>query len=152
MLNPANKYMIEAGAPENLVSCVSEPTLETAEALFEHPMVELLSITGGPFMVEMAMKYPKKIIAAGPGNPPVLIDETADLELAAKEITLSGSYDNNILCIAEKEIFVVDSVFEKFIRTFENEGNVKLKTDNGTFAVPCEGIIEANLINYNGDD
>jgi acyl-CoA reductase-like NAD-dependent aldehyde dehydrogenase len=124
----ANKYMVESGAPENLVTCVAEPTLKTAEILFDHPKVELLSITGGPFMVEMAMKYPKKIIAAGPGNPPVLVDETADISLAAKEITLSGSYDNNILCIAEKEIFVVESVFEKFMRRFKNEGNVLLTT------------------------
>jgi acyl-CoA reductase-like NAD-dependent aldehyde dehydrogenase len=124
----ANKYMVEAEAPENLVTCVSEPTLESAEILFEHPMVELLSVTGGPFMVDIAMKYPKKIIAAGPGNPPVLVDETADIDLAAKEITLSGCYDNNILCIAEKEIFVVNSVFDKFMSAFKNEGNIRLTT------------------------
>ncbi len=76
--------MTDVGAPANLVTCVREPTLETAEILFSHPDVELLSVTGGPFMVDMAMKYPKKIIAAGPGNPPVLIDETANLELAAR--------------------------------------------------------------------
>jgi len=122
----ANKYMVEAGAPNNLVTCVKEPTLETAKTLFEHEHTELLSVTGGPFMVEMAMKYPKKVIAAGPGNPPVLIDETADLELAATEITQSASYDNNILCIAEKEIFVVESVFERFMLEMEKAGNVRL--------------------------
>jgi aldehyde dehydrogenase len=122
----ANQYMVKAGAPPNLVTCVAEPTLESAKILFNHPKIELLSVTGGPFMVEMAMKIPKKVIAAGPGNPPVLVDETADLELAAKEITLSASYDNNILCIAEKEIFVVDMVFEKFMKLFEKQGNVRL--------------------------
>jgi acyl-CoA reductase-like NAD-dependent aldehyde dehydrogenase len=122
----ANQYMIKAGAPENLVTCVAEPTLESAEILFGHPKVELLSVTGGPFMVEMAMKFPKKVIAAGPGNPPVLIDETADLELAAKEITRSAAFDNNILCIAEKEIFVVENVFNEFMRSFEKQGNVRL--------------------------
>jgi len=124
----ANQYMTGVGAPANLVTCVSEPTLETAEILFGHPKVEFLSVTGGPMMVDMAMKYPKKIIAAGPGNPPVLIDETADIDLAAKEITISASFDNNILCIAEKEIFVVDSVFEKFMRAFQQQGNVQLTT------------------------
>ncbi len=122
----ANQYMVKTGAPENLVTCVAEPTLDSADILFKHPLVELLSVTGGPVMVDMAMKYPKKIIAAGPGNPPVLIDETADLELAAKEITMSSSFDNNILCIAEKEIFVVDSVFEKFMKAFEKQGNIRL--------------------------
>ncbi len=125
----ANKYMVEAGAPNNLVTCVKEPTLETAKTLFEHEHTELLSVTGGPFMVEMAMKYPKKVIAAGPGNPPVLIDETADLELAATEITQSASYDNNILCIAEKEIFVVESVFERFMLEMEKAGNVRLSKE-----------------------
>jgi aldehyde dehydrogenase len=79
-------------------------------------------------MVNMAMKYPKKIIAAGPGNPPVLVDETADLELAAREITMSAAFDNNIVCIAEKEIFVVESVFEAFMSAFEKAGNVRLTT------------------------
>ncbi len=125
----ANQYMVKAGAPHNLVTCVKEPTLDTAKILFEHEHVELLSITGGPFMVDMAMKYPKKVIAAGPGNPPVLIDETADLKLAAEEITQSASYDNNILCIAEKEIFVVESVFEAFMSEMEKAGNVKLSKD-----------------------
>ncbi|MEG8946990.1 aldehyde dehydrogenase family protein [Rosettibacter firmus] len=124
----ANKYMIEAGAPENLVTCVSEPTLETAKILFGHKHVELLSVTGGPQVVELAMTYPKKVVAAGPGNPPVLIDETADLNLAAREITMSASYDNNILCIAEKEIFVVESVFENFMDEMEKAGNYRLTT------------------------
>lgn len=124
----ANQYMVKAGAPENLVTCVSEPTLETAKILFGHDKVELLSVTGGPAMVDLALSYPKKSICAGPGNPPVLIDETADLKLAATEITQSASYDNNILCIAEKEIFVVESVFEAFMSEMEKAGNVRLSS------------------------
>jgi acyl-CoA reductase-like NAD-dependent aldehyde dehydrogenase len=122
----ANQYMVKAGAPPNLVTCVAEPTLETAKILFNHERVDLLSVTGGPEMVAMAMSCPKKVIAAGPGNPPVLVDETADLTLAATEITQSSSYDNNVLCIAEKEIFVVESVFEKFMGEMQKAGNVRL--------------------------
>jgi acyl-CoA reductase-like NAD-dependent aldehyde dehydrogenase len=122
----ANQYMVDAGAPGNLVTCVAEPTLETARTLFGHRYVELLSVTGGPQVVDLAMTYPKKVIAAGPGNPPVLVDETADLALAATEITMSAGYDNNILCIAEKEIFVVESVFEQFMREMEKAGNLRL--------------------------
>ena len=125
----ANQYMVKAGAPPNLVTCVAEPTLETAKVLFGHEKVELLSATGGPFMVDMALKYPKRVIAAGPGNPPVLVDETADLPLAASEITLSSSYDNNVLCIAEKEIFVVEAVFEDFMKEMEKAGNVRLSSN-----------------------
>lgn len=124
----ANQYMVKAGAPPDLVTCVAEPTVETAKILFGHEKVQLLSVTGGPFMVELAMTYPKKVIAAGPGNPPVLVDETADLRLAAVEITRSASYDNNILCTAEKEIFVVESVFDNFMDEMEKAGNVRLTT------------------------
>ena len=122
----ANQYMVKAGAPKNLVTCVAEPTLETAKTLFGHEKVELISVTGGPGMVDLAMTYPKKVIAAGPGNPPVLIDETADLALAATEITTSASYDNNVLCIAEKEIIVVESVFDAFMKEMEKAGNYRL--------------------------
>ncbi len=121
-----NQYIVKAGGPENLITCVAEPTLETAEVMFTHPTTQLLSITGGPGVVNAAMKCKKTVIAAGPGNPPVLIDETADLERAASEITLSCSFDNNILCLAEKEIFVVDRVFNEFMRLFEAQGNRKL--------------------------
>jgi len=124
----ANQYMVKADGPPNLVTCVAEPTLATAKTLFGHPLVALLSVTGGPAMVELAMTYPKKVIAAGPGNPPVLVDETADCALAAREITMSASYDNNVLCIAEKEIFVVASVFEPFMHAMEEVGNVRLST------------------------
>ncbi|HTO92848.1 MAG TPA: aldehyde dehydrogenase family protein [Bacteroidota bacterium] len=124
----ANQYMVKADAPKNLVTCVAEPTLESAKALFGDPRVQLLSVTGGPGMVDLAMSYPKKVIAAGPGNPPVLVDETADTSLAAREITMSASYDNNVLCIAEKEIFVVASVFEQFMRAMEDAGNYRLST------------------------
>ena len=122
----ANQYMVKAEAPPNLVTCVAEPTLETAKTLFGHPLVQLLSVTGGPAVVDLAMTYPKKVIAAGPGNPPVLVDETADCALAAREITMSASYDNNVLCIAEKEIFVVASVFEPFMHAMEDVGNYRL--------------------------
>ena len=122
----ANQYMVQAGAPKNLVTCVAEPTLETAKILFNHERIDLLSVTGGPEMVAMAMNTSKKVIAAGPGNPPVLVDETADLKLAAEEITRSSSYDNNVLCIAEKEIFVVESVFDPFMSEMEKAGNKRL--------------------------
>ena len=124
----ANQYMVKAGAPMNLVTCVKEPTLETAKTLFAHKKVALLSVTGGPMMVDMALTSDKKVIAAGPGNPPVLIDETAKLALAAKEISDSSSFDNNVLCLAEKEIFVVDSVFDEFMREMEKVGNVRLSS------------------------
>ena len=75
--------------------------------IFQHPKVALLCVTGGPVVVKAAGKYGKRVIAAGPGNPPVVVDETADLDLAAKSIIEGGAFDNNLLCIGEKEVFVV---------------------------------------------
>jgi acyl-CoA reductase-like NAD-dependent aldehyde dehydrogenase len=121
-----NAAIMKAGGPENVVTCVENPTIDTATILFHHPRTKLLSITGGPGVVKAAMKSDKKVIAAGPGNPPVVIDETADLARAAERITVSGSFDNNVLCTAEKEIFIVDTVFNAFMQEMEKLGNRKL--------------------------
>lgn len=121
-----NAAMVKAGAPENLITCVAEPTIETANAMFRHPKTRLLVVTGGPAVVKAAMQSAKKVIAAGPGNPPVIVDETADVVRAAERITKSASFDNNVLCTAEKEIFVVGSVFEKFMAAMDRSGNHRL--------------------------
>jgi acyl-CoA reductase-like NAD-dependent aldehyde dehydrogenase len=121
-----NETIVKAGGPQNLITCVGNPTIESAAVMFHHPKTKLLSITGGPVVVKAAMKSEKKVIAAGPGNPPVVIDETADCARAAERITVSGGFDNNVLCTAEKEIFVVESVFDKFMMEMEKRGNRKL--------------------------
>ena len=86
----------------------------------------MIAATGGPAVVQAAFKAGKKVIAAGPGNPPVLVDETADLKAAAERIIEGASFDNNILCIAEKEVFVVDSVYDQFMQAMANAGAVRL--------------------------
>jgi len=118
-LQVCHRAVVAGGFPENLFTAVKNPTIETANIMFNHPDVKLLSITGGPGVVKSAMASGKKVIAAGPGNPPVLIDETADLDRAAECIVQGASFDNNLLCIAEKEVFVVDSVFDKFMMAME---------------------------------
>jgi acyl-CoA reductase-like NAD-dependent aldehyde dehydrogenase len=76
----------------------------------EHKDIRILVVTGGEAVVNVAMRSGKKVIAAGPGNPPVIVDESADMEKAAFDIVKGASFDNNILCIAEKEVFVLESV------------------------------------------
>jgi acyl-CoA reductase-like NAD-dependent aldehyde dehydrogenase len=105
-----NEAIVGAGGPENLLSCVERPTIESAQELMRHPGVRLLVVTGGPAVVKTAMGSGKKVIAAGPGNPPAVVDETADLENAALNIVLGASIDNNIICTAEKEIVAVASI------------------------------------------
>ncbi len=127
MVQLLNQALGAVAAPANLVTTLAEPSIASAEEMFQHPAIPLLSITGGPLVVKAAMQTNKKVIAAGPGNPPVVIDETADLSLAAEAITHSASFDNNILCIAEKQLFVVAEVFDEFMRQMESAGNLRLK-------------------------
>jgi acyl-CoA reductase-like NAD-dependent aldehyde dehydrogenase len=105
-----NEAVTGAGGPENLLACVERPTIESAQELMRHPGVRLLVVTGGPAVVKTAMNSGKKVIAAGPGNPPAVVDATADLENAAKNIVLGASIDNNIICTAEKEVIAVGSI------------------------------------------
>ena len=100
-----NRAIAGAGGPPNLLVAVREPSIETAQSLFVHPSVDLVLVTGGGGVVKAAMQAPKRVIAAGPGNPPVVVDETADIEKAALSIIEGGGFDNNILCIGEKEVF-----------------------------------------------
>lgn len=115
-----NRAIVKAGGPANLLCAVAEPTIDTGKILMQHPKIRLLVVTGGPEIVRVAMNSGKKVIAAGPGNPPVVVDETADIKQAAKDIVDGAAFDNNVLCIAEKEVFVVDKVADKLI-----EGMVK---------------------------
>ncbi len=111
---------------DNLISVIAEPTLETADALFKHRGVKLICVTGGPAVARAALQSSKRAIVAGPGNPPVVVDETADLDRAARSIIQGGSYDNNLLCISEKEVFVVGKVFDDLLRAMERAGAVRL--------------------------
>lgn len=121
-----NKAIIAAGGPENLLTTVENSTSQTGMVLMEHPDIRLLVVTGGPEIVRIAMKSGKKVIAAGPGNPPVVVDETADLEQAAKCIVDGASFDNNLLCIAEKEVFVVDLAAEHLKNAMLRQGAYEL--------------------------
>jgi aldehyde dehydrogenase len=110
----------------NALTTIREPSIEAAEQIFNHPKIALLCVTGGPMVVKAASKSGKRVIAAGPGNPPVVVDETADLDRAARCIIEGAAFDNNLLCIGEKEIFVVSSVADKFIEAMRRAGAYQL--------------------------
>lgn len=121
-----NRAIVGAGGPANLVTACAEPTIQSAQELMRHPGVRLLLVTGGPGVVKEAMKSGKRAICAGPGNPPVVVDETADIEKAGKEITFGAGFDNNVICTDEKEIFVVDSVADQLKTTMCAHGAVEI--------------------------
>jgi acyl-CoA reductase-like NAD-dependent aldehyde dehydrogenase len=115
-----------AGGPANLITCPAEPTIESAQYLMRHPAIRLLVVTGGPGVVREAMHSGKKAICAGPGNPPVVVDETADLEQAARDIVKGASFDNNVVCILEKEIIAVDAIADRLKAILLQRGAVEL--------------------------
>jgi aldehyde dehydrogenase len=111
---------------ENLITTIESPSLESFDLLCKNPHVALLAITGGPAVVNAAMKSGKRAICAGPGNPVVVVDETADLARAARGIIEGGAFDNNLLCIGEKVVFVVASVFNRFCEELTKAGAARL--------------------------
>ncbi|MBM4011587.1 MAG: aldehyde dehydrogenase EutE [Planctomycetes bacterium] len=111
---------------DNLVSLVAEPSLESAGQLFNHRGVKLICVTGGPAVARAALQSSKRAIVAGPGNPPVVVDETADLDNAARSIIAGAAYDNNLLCIGEKQVFVVAAVFDRMMAAMERAGALRL--------------------------
>ncbi|HEX5447383.1 MAG TPA: aldehyde dehydrogenase family protein, partial [Pirellulales bacterium] len=111
---------------DNLICLIAEPTLESASEIFKHRGVKIICVTGGPAVARAALNSGKRAVVAGPGNPPVVVDETADLDRAARSIIQGAAYDNNLLCIAEKEVFVVAEVFDAMMTAMQRAGAVRL--------------------------
>jgi len=122
-----NKAIAGAGGPESLLTCVAEPTIESAQELMAHKGIDALLVTGGGPVVKFAMACGKKVWAAGPGNPPTVVDETADLDKAARDVVDGASFDNTVLCTAEKECFVVGSVADQVKELMVGYGAFEVK-------------------------
>lgn len=122
-----NDAIIAAGGPANLVSAIREPNKNTASQLMKHHGIDLLLVTGGAEVVRLAMTSGARAVCAGPGNPPVVVDETADIKKAADNIVYGASFDNNVLCTAEKETFAVDKIFNALKHELAASGGYELK-------------------------
>jgi aldehyde dehydrogenase len=122
-----NRAVVAAGGPPDLVTAVPEPTIDSARELMQHPDVRVLLVTGGPGVVREALKTDKKVIAAGPGNPPAVVDQTADVEQAGRDIVRGASFDNNVICTDEKTTIAVDSIADRLLQAMEAAGAYRLK-------------------------
>jgi propionaldehyde dehydrogenase len=121
-----NQMLASLGAPKNLVVTVRVPSIESTNNLMAHPKVRMLVATGGPAIVKAVMSTGKKAIGAGAGNPPAVVDETADIEKAACDIVNGCSFDNNLPCIAEKEIIAVAQIADRLISNLKKNGAYQL--------------------------
>jgi acyl-CoA reductase-like NAD-dependent aldehyde dehydrogenase len=137
-----NRAIQSVGGPKNLLTTLAEPTIEKAQAIMAHKQVRLLTVTGGSAVVKQAMSSGKRAVCAGPGNPPVVVDETADIEQAGRDIVRGASFDNNIVCTTEKETFVVESVGDALIKAMCAHGAVQISS--WQLARLCKAIFEEN--------
>ena len=121
-LQALNQAIVEAGGPANLLTMTREPTMDAVDKLAANPKIRLMAGTGGMGMVNALLRSGKKCIGAGAGNPPVIVDETADIALAGQKIYEGASFDNNILCFAEKEVFAVGSAYDGLLHELQKNG------------------------------
>ena len=126
-----NKAIVAAGGPPNCICCLEEPSVPSAQALMTHPQVKLIAVTGGHGVVAFATQTGKRVIAGGPGNPPVVVDETADLDRAARCIVEGAAFSHCMACASEKEIFVVESVADQLKDRLKKYGAYEINASQG---------------------
>ena len=143
LVNRASKT---AGGPEVLVCSMAKPTLESAAIMQSHPLIRLLVCTGGPGVVKAVLSSGKKAIGAGAGNPPVIVDDTADIPKAAKDIIDGCTFDNNLPCIAEKEVFAFSNIADDLIHYMRQNGAYLLSRDQ------MEALEKLVLVEQTGKD
>jgi propionaldehyde dehydrogenase len=124
-----NRAILEAGGPENVLTSTISPSIESAQTLMTHKKIRCLVVTGGSAVVKAAMQSGKKAICAGPGNPPVIVDDTANIQKAARGIVEGASFDNNIVCIVEKEVFAFDNITDRLKAEMKNYGAYEITGD-----------------------
>ena len=167
-----NEAVVAAGGPNGLVCCIAEPTLETGLQIMKHKDIPILSITVGEAVVATAMTAGKRVIAAGPGNPPVIVDDTANIPAAARIIVDGASFDNNVLCVAEKEVFAFSNIADQLMAEMEKNGayriygddirkvvdTVLVKKDNGQYVInrkfvgrDATHILKESGVSYTGN-
>ena len=117
-----NRAARSVGAPENLAVAVRKPTMETSDIMMKSPKVRMICCTGGPGVVRAVLSSGKKAIGAGAGNPPVIVDDTADIQKAGRDIIDGCTFDNNLPCIAEKEVFAFESITDELIYYMSQNG------------------------------
>ena len=126
LVNRASKA---AGGPEVLVCSMDKPTLDSAAIMQSHPKIKLLVCTGGPGVVKAVLSSGKKAIGAGAGNPPVIVDDTADIKKAGRDIIDGCTFDNNLPCIAEKEVFAFSNIADQLIAEMQKNGAYLINAD-----------------------
>lgn len=113
---------VKAGAPENIIGWIENPTINMTQLLMAHPKVDVILATGGPGMVKAAYSSGKPALGVGAGNAPAVIDETADIEMAVSSILMSKTFDNGMICASEQSVVCVKDVYDAVKAEFIKRG------------------------------
>ncbi len=122
-----NRTVEANGGPPSALNAVKEPTIKSAQTMMSHPGVSILVVTGGPAVVKVALSMGKKAVCAGDGNPPAVVDETADADQAGRDIVIGAGFDNNVVCVLEKEVIVVDAIADRLLASMRAHGAVQIQ-------------------------
>ena len=113
---------VAAGAPEDIIACIEEPSVELSQQLMQHSSINMILATGGPGMVKAAYSSGKPAIGVGSGNTPAIIDETADIKTAVSSVLMSKTFDNGMICASEQSVVITDKVYSKTKQEFIRQG------------------------------
>jgi acetaldehyde dehydrogenase (acetylating) len=140
----------EAGGPEDLVSCITIPTIQATDNLMRHPDISMILATGGTAMVRAAYSSGTPAIGVGPGNGPAYIEKSADLSLAVKRIIASKTFDNGTICASEQSVVCDDAMAESVQREMERQGAFFLSEEQreklGEFILRANGTMNPMIV------
>lgn len=140
---------VKAGAPENIIGWIDEPSLEMTNTLMGHPAIACILATGGPGMVKSAYSSGKPALGVGAGNTPAVIDETCDIRRAVASVLMSKTFDNGMICASEQSVVVVEEVYEKVKNIFAELGAYilnKKELDAVRQIIIVNGSINAKIV------
>ena len=141
---------IKAGAPENCILWIEEPSITATNFLMNHPDVNLILATGGTGMVKAAYSCGKPALGVGPGNVPCYIDKTAKLKTSVNDLVLSKSFDNGMICASEQSVIIDKEIQEEFEKLMKEAGCYFLTAEQ-TEKLRCSMFIEAKGCALNAD-
>lgn len=144
-----NQVAVENGAPDGLISCIEEPTVELSAALMKHPHIDLILATGGPGMVKAAYSSGKPALGVGAGNTPAIIDETSNIKMAVNSIIQSKTFDNGMICASEQSVVAIKSVYEEVKKEFTYRGAYILSREEKakiSKVIVIDGSLNAKIV------
>jgi acetaldehyde dehydrogenase/alcohol dehydrogenase len=143
------KAAVEAGAPDDIIGWIDEPTVPLSQTLMQHSDIKLILATGGPGMVKAAYSSGHPSLGVGAGNTPAVIDETAHIKMAVSSILLSKTFDNGMICASEQSVIVVDEVYDTVKQEFSDRGAYFLNDEEKEklrHKIIVEGRLNAEIV------